>query len=262
MIESRGDLRRDRGLRQHLREIKQKVVVIEHVLALLHLHVRCEERTQRDLVRRRPREPRAERLFKLARRIDDARIDRQARRFGGKPLLRLAEAGFMPRPIHKIGRILAVMDGELRIEPEAARIFAQESGADGVECPRIGRRRRCGGLRRETAGEQAFDTTAKLSRRAPREGREHDALRVGTREDERRHPMRQHRRLTRPRAGDDEQGPCALRIVDPIVDQELLLGIEFNGGARANRGERRAKTQSCFALCSQGLARPSGRATL
>ena len=101
----------------------------------------------------------------------------------------------MTRPVHKITRILAVMNGELRIEPEPHRIFAQEPRADGVKRPRIGRRRRGGGLRRKTPGEQPLDPAAKLRRGAARKGGEHDALRIGACEDERRHPMREHRRL-------------------------------------------------------------------
>ena len=50
--------------------------------------------------------------------------------------------------------------------------------------------------------------------------------------------MREHRRLPRAGAGDDEQRPGALRVADPMLDRELLLGIEIDGGARAN--QRRA----------------------
>ena len=66
----------------------------------------------------------------------------------------------MPRPVHEVGRILAVVDGELGIEAEPERIFAQEACADGVEGARIGRRRRGGGLGRETPGEQPLDPPA------------------------------------------------------------------------------------------------------
>ena len=124
MIEARGDLGRDRGLGQHLGEIEQEVVVIEHVLALLHLDIRGEERAKRVLVRRDPGKPFAERFLKLAARVDDARIDRKARRLGRETQLHIANAHFMARPVHEVGGILAVMDGELRVEAEAGRIFA------------------------------------------------------------------------------------------------------------------------------------------
>ena len=158
----------------------------------------------------------------------------------------------MPRPVHEISRILAVVDGELRIKPKSGRIFAQEPRAKAMERACIGRRRRGGGLRRETAGEQAFDAPTKLSRRTARKSREHDALRIGAGENERRHAMRKHRRLARAGAGDDEQRPRTLRIADPMLDRELLLGIEIDGRGQANQSERHGSTQPCFALCSQG----------
>jgi hypothetical protein len=36
-----------------------------------------------------------------------------------------------------------------------------------------------------------------------------------------------------------------------MLDGELLLGIEFNRGRRANQGERHGSRESCFVLCSQ-----------
>src|SRR3984885_7105772 len=251
MIEASGDLRRNRRLGQHLGEIKQEVVVIEHVLALLHLDVGCEQPAQRVLMRRDPRKPFAERDFKIALCVDDARIDREARRLCRKALLQIADAELMARPVYKVGRILAVMDGELRIEAKPRRIFAQEPRAEAMERSRIGRRRSSRGFRRQAPGEQTLDATAQLRGGAARKGGEHDALRVGAREDERRHPMRQHRRLARARAGDDEQRPGAFRLADSILHRELLLGIEFDGRARANQGERHGSTQPCFLLCSQ-----------
>ena len=230
VIEAGGDLLSDRRLGQHLGEIEQKVVVIEHVLALLHLDVRRKQRAQRRLVRRDPREPFPERGLELAAGVDDARIDGQARRLGREAVLRFAEPGFMPRPVHEVGRILAVVDGELRIKAEPGRIFAQEPGADGVERAGIGRLRRGGGLGRETPREEPLDPPAQLRRRAAGEGGEHDALRIGAGEDKRRHPVRQHRRLARARAGDDEQGPGTARIADPMLDGDLCSGLSSTAG--------------------------------
>ena len=67
MIEAGGDLGGDVRLGQHLGEIEQEVVVIEHVLALLRFDVSGEERTKRVLVRRGPGKPFAERLAEVAR---------------------------------------------------------------------------------------------------------------------------------------------------------------------------------------------------
>ena len=157
----------------------------------------------------------------------------------------------MARPVHQVGRILAIVDGELRIEAEPRRVFAQQPRADGVERSGISRRRRGGRLGRKSAGEQPLDAPVKLGRRAAREGRQHDALRIGAGEDERRDPMGEHRRLARARAGDDQQRPGAVGGADPVLDRELLLGVELDGGICANQGERHGATQPRFALCSQ-----------
>ena len=144
------------------------------------------------------------------------------------------------------------MDGELRIEAEPGRIFAQEARADCVERAGVGGRRGGGRLGRETPGEEPLDPPTKLRRRAPREGGEHDALRIGPGEDQRRYPMRQHRRFPRARACDDKQRPGSARIADPVLDGEPLLGVELDGRARANQGERHGSRESCFLLCSKG----------
>ena len=139
----------------------------------------------------------------------------------------------MARPIHEIGRVLAVVDGELRIEPDALCIFAQQARADGVEGARPGGDGGRGGFGRKTARDDPLDAPVELGCGSAREGREHDALGIGAGEDERRDPMRKHRRLARPCPRDHEQRPRAQRIADPVLD----------GGICANQGERHGPTQ-------------------
>ena len=148
--------------------------------------------------------------------------------------------------------ILAVVDGELRVKAESRRVFAQEPRGDGVERAGIGGRGGGGSFGRQAAGEEPLDPPAKLRRGAAGEGREHDALRIRAGEDERRHPMGEHRGLAGARAGDDEQRPRTLGLADPVLDREPLLGVDFDDRRRANQGKRHGATQPCFALCSQG----------
>ncbi len=230
MIESGGDLGRDRRLGQHLREIEKKIVVVEHVLPLLGVDVSGEQFAQGALVRRDPGKPFAERRPKLAARVDDPRIDGEAGRLGGEALVPVRQPRLMPGPVHQIGRILAVVNGELRIKPEPRRILAQQPRADGVESARIGRRRRGRGLRSKTPRQQPLDAPAELRRRATRERRQHDPLRIGAGEDERGDPVREHRRLARPRPGDHEQRPGTGRIADPVLDREHLGRVELDDG--------------------------------
>ena len=69
---------------------------------------------------------------------------------------------------------------------------------------------------------------------------------IGAGEDERRDPVGEHRRLARARAGDDEQRPGPLGLADPVLDRELLLGVELDGGRRANQGERHGPNATMF----------------
>ena len=165
----------------------------------------------------------------------------------------------MPGPVHQVGRILAVVDGELRLEPDPRGVFAQEPGPDGVERAGVFGRGGGRGLRRQAAGEQALDPADQLGRGAAGEGRQHDPLRIGAAEDQRRDPVREHRRLARARPGDDQQRGKPVGRADPVLDRALLLGVERDGRGGANQGERHASTETRFSLGSKGGPAPRVR---
>ena len=73
----------------------------------------------------------------------------------GKRSFVSVKARLVPRPVHQIRRILAVVDGELQVEPDARRVFAQQARADGVERAGIFGRGRRRGLGREVGGRAA-----------------------------------------------------------------------------------------------------------
>ena len=172
-------------------------------------------------------------------------MERQVALVGKRSFVSL-EARLVARPVHQVRRVLAIVDGELRIEPDPRRVFAQEAGADGVKRSGIfglgGDRR----LWRKFSGEQPLDSTEKLGRGAAREGRQHDPLRIGAGEDERRDPVGEHRRLARTGAGDDKQRREAVGGADRVLDGELLLEIELEGRMSANQGERHAWDATTF----------------
>ena len=237
MIETAGDLVGDRGLTEHLREPEQEVVVVEHVLALLRLDIGREERAQRLLVRGDPGEPLADRRPEIGAGVDGARIDGEARRLGREALRCLGQACFVAGPVHEIGRVFAVVDGELGIEADSERVFPQEAGADGVEGAGVIRHGGLRGLGCEAARDQPLDAADEFGRRPAGKGREHDPLRIGARKDERGDPVREHRRLAGARARDDEQRRRASGIADPMLDREPLLEIELDRGVLANQGD-------------------------
>ena len=52
---------------------------------------------------------------------------------GREALFGLGEAEIVADQVHQVGGILAVVDGEGGIEPDALGVFAQQPRADGVE---------------------------------------------------------------------------------------------------------------------------------
>jgi hypothetical protein len=103
MIEAARDLGGDGLNLHHLGEVKEKIVVIEHALALLGFDVPRKERAQILLVRRAPRKMMGQCLGKLGPGVDGARIDGEACPFGRKSLLALGEAQLVPNEIDEIG---------------------------------------------------------------------------------------------------------------------------------------------------------------
>ena len=115
----------------------------------------------------------------------------------------------------------------------------------GVRRRRLRRR-----LRRQPALQQPLHPPVQLRRRAAREGRQHDALRVGARQDEVGDAMREHIGLAGAGAGDDEQRLRAVRIADAMLHREPLRVVQVSQGSGANRGEH-VRDETGFAVCSQ-----------
>jgi hypothetical protein len=136
----------------------------------------------------------------------------------------------VPDEVHEVRGILAVMNGELRVEPELDGILAQQPSADAVEragpCKGVSQN---SGLVAENLGADPFDALAHLGGGASRERHQQNAPGVGAGNDELRHAMRQRIRLARPGAGDDQQRPAnpAVRQTDAMHDRGALSVIQF-----------------------------------
>ena len=257
MIEAGGDFGRDIRLLHHLREIEQEIVVIEHVLALLGLDIGGEQIAQSLLMAGAPGKMLAERLGEARPAVDGARIDGEAGALGREALLGARQAELMPLEIHQIGRILAVVDGELRIEAEAKRVVAQQPRADRMKGAGEGGRRRGGRLRREFARQQPLHAPVQLAGGAPRKGRQHDPLGIGAGQDQMGDAMGEHIGLAGAGAGDHQQGAGPVRLAGAMLDGAALGVVQFaqgsgERGGGANHGGDHAPQQSCFAFCSQG----------
>ncbi len=170
VVEAPGEVGGDRGLAHHLRPVEQQVVVIEHVLALLGLDIGGEQRLQLGVPAGTPREGAADHLLQRLLGIHRAGIDGDQRALGGKALLGPGEAELVAHEVDEVGAVLAVMDGEVRVEADLHRIVAQEPCADAVEGAGEGQPfREHGRIRPEHMGGDALD--AARSSRPPRGAR-------------------------------------------------------------------------------------------
>ena len=238
VVEAPADILGDGPLLQHRRQIEQEVVVIENVLALLGFRIGTEEPGEFLPPAAAPREGLLQHVGELRLLVDRARIDRQARRLGGEALLGVRQAQLVADEIHQVGRILAVVDGEGRVEADRVCIFAQKPRADAVEGAGPGERRRHAG-RGQGARHDPLYPSGHLVGRPAREGHQQDAAGVGATHHQMRHPVRQRVGLARAGAGDDQQRPRRL-FARAMLGGAALVGIE-----RVERGHRACESTGC-----------------
>ena len=185
--------------------------------------------------------------------IDGARIDRQARRLGGEALLGVRQAKLVADEVHQVRRILAVVDGEGRVEPDRAGIFAQQPRPDAMERAGPGKRRRHA-RRRQRTPDDPLDAAGHLVGRAAREGHQQDAAGIGAVDHQMRDAMRQRIGLARAGAGDNEQraSRCSAH---PMGRRPPLVGVERiegrGGHLLPNQTVGPDAEQIRFTLCSQ-----------
>src|SRR5581483_7928198 len=90
----------------------------------------------------------------------------------------------VPHQVHEVGRVLAVVDGEARIEADRVRMHPEQPGADGVEGAGPNEPAATPGASlAERGGDDALGAALHLGGGAPGEGEEQDAARVGTVDD-------------------------------------------------------------------------------
>ena len=226
VVEARADLGSERGHLRHLRPVEQEVVVVEHVLRLLRLDVGAEQALEIVLEVEAPRIARLQHVGERRQRVDRRRVDRKAGVLAREALAGLGEPQFVPYQVQEVGRVLAVVDGERRIEADARRVFAQQARADAVEGARPGelRPREPRAARRDLAHD-ALGAPRHLIRRAARERQQEDRAGVGALGDEVRDPVREDVGLARSRASDHQERPGG-GVCHAVLDGGALLGVE------------------------------------
>lgn len=135
----------------------------------------------------------------------------------------------MPDQIHQVCGILAVVDGERRIDADPFGIFAQQTRADAVEGAGPGERiaHDRGVVLAEHFSGDPLDAAGHLRRGAAGKRHQQDAARIAPCDDQMRDAMRQRIGLAGSRAGDDEQGGAHGRTIrHAMLDGAALLRIE------------------------------------
>jgi len=227
VVEARADIGGDGGFAHHHGPVEQQVVVVEDVLGLLGFDVGGKQLAELGLPHRGPGKMVLEGFGKLGLRVDGARIDGEAGPLGGEAGPGVVEAEVVADDVEEIGRVLAVVNGELLVEPKSRRIFAQQARADAVERTgpveglRDGAARGAHDLRRD-----ALDAPGHLAGGAAREGHQQDAARIGAVDDEVGDAMGEGVGLARARAGDDQQRTADGAVADAVLNGTALLGVQ------------------------------------
>src|SRR5712671_2500888 len=110
MVEAAADIVDKSVIAHHLRPVKQQVVIIEHVLALLCLNISSKQLLEFSGPARTPREGRAQDLLNRGLRVDATGVDGKARSLGGEPARSLGKSKVVPNQIHQVRGIFAIMD--------------------------------------------------------------------------------------------------------------------------------------------------------
>src|SRR6185369_16521925 len=123
------------------------------------------------------------------------------------------------------GRVLAVMDGERRIEADVRGILAQQARADAVERARPVQPDQSA-ANPNRVGDDALDPAAHPDRRAAREGHQQYALRVGAVDDQVSDAVGEGVGLARAGARDDQEWPADAGRRNAMLDGAALVRIE------------------------------------
>jgi hypothetical protein len=156
----------------------------------------------------------------------------------------------VPDQVHQVGGILAVMDGEGRLQSDLAGVFPQQPRADGVEGTGPAQRSRqrsaqCSPLDRPVRPKgligDALDPPRHLDGRAPRERHEQDTAGIDAVGGEMHHAMGERAGLARSGTRDHQERGVGRGIADTVLantvlDSAALVGVEL---VEIGRGHRR-----------------------
>ena len=247
------------GVLHQVPPIKQKVVVVEHMLLLFGVHVGTEQAFQRTLPFGAPGVDVKQEFSQWPLAVDGARVNGQAGGLLRKALVRLRQAQFLAHQVHQVFGVSAVDDGECWRQADARRVVAQQARADGVEGPGPGKRRWGPGRRPTQRLLQCVpDPPLHVLRSTARKRQQQQTLRVVAGEHQGGHARSQRHGLAAARAGNDQQrGVLGRSSRQAVLRCLTLLRVQLTEGGepwrrclrnigpdRLKRGKHRG--QSCW----------------
>ncbi len=120
-------------LEHGLGPVEQEIVVVEHLLAQLLVHVAAEQRLQFGFPGGAPGELRLQDLGQRQSTVDGARVDRKAGALEREAAVRLGQRSRLAGQVHQVFGVGAVEDRERLGQTDRRRPFTQQTCADGVE---------------------------------------------------------------------------------------------------------------------------------
>ena len=206
MVESARKIGGELRLAQHLDPEQQQVVIVEHILRVLCLHIGIKQASQLVFPFAAPWKCLCQNRGERHLGVHRAGIDREARRFRREAALELREPQVMAHQVHQVGGIFAIVNSEARLESDHLRVFAQQPRANAMEraCPGEGGSVGAGPCS-DCARNNAVDAADHLGRRAPRKRQKENSSGIGALDHKMCDPVRERIGLARTRARNDKQ---------------------------------------------------------
>ena len=221
VVERSGEPRPDHLVARQRPPHQQQVVQVDHAELALARRVLAEQRRDRLAMIRHPREVLRQHLRQRQLGVDRARVQIEQR-----PLLREAGsagrrvAGLDPQQVQHVGRVARVQHAEAGRQAQGRGVAPHQPVRHRMERPAHHPGR---------GGNESAGPLEHLPRGAPRERQQQDALGRHTLGHEPSHPGTERCRLARPRAGEDQQWPAAVRRGGPLLVIELVQPIPLAG---------------------------------
>ena len=195
------------GVGQQGVPVQQQVVVVEHAGRLLAVDVAVEQPLQLVVPVLAPGKMMPQHVVELLPGVDAPAVDRHAGALLREPLVGLGQVQLGADDVQQVFGVGAVVDGELRRQPDGLAVAVQQPGGDGVEGSAPDARVVPGVAQ---PAEQVLGPAEHLGGRPAGERQQQDAAGIDALGDQPGHAMHQRGGLAGAGPGHDQQRPFAV----------------------------------------------------